>query len=154
MSLTSKREKIMEHLVARFEGMCAGVDDYSTTWNGIGRKPISTTEVQMGNALGIFDVDEQKTPDMQFIRSNLAVIIEFYHRMELGDDPATELNRMLLDVQRAMRSDIYCGGLTLNVVELKSELDIDGPGDSLVAGVVEFQVQYRHDINNPANLAL
>jgi hypothetical protein len=148
--MTSKREQIMEHLKARFEEMEDGVDDYTTTWNVVTRNPISTTEAQLGNVVGIFDVDEVKYPDMQFMRCNLAVVVEFYHKVQMGDKQGTELNRMLLDVQRAMRSDIYCSGLTLNVVEMKSELDIDGPADSLVAGVVEFQVQYRHYIDNPA----
>lgn len=148
--MTSKRERIMEHLKERFESMQDGVDDYTTTWNVVTRNPVSTSEVEFGKTLGLFDVSESKTPDMQFMRCDLVVVVEFYHRSEMGDEPATELNRMLLDVQRAMRSDIYCSGLTLNVVEMKSELDIDGPADSLVAGVVEFQVQYRHYVDNPA----
>lgn len=150
MSDESKRERIMQHLKQRFEGIQAGVGGYSTTWNTVSRKPVSTVEAQMGNMLGLFDVNESKTPDMQFMRCSLTVVIEFYFRTQMGDEPGTELNRMLLDVQRAMRSDIYCSGLTLNVVEMKSELDIDGPSDSLVAGVVEFLVQYRHAVTNPA----
>jgi len=148
--ITSKREQIMQHLKTRFEALVKDVDDYNTTWNTVTRRPLSTTEVGFGNVLGLFDPDESKTPDMLFMRSNLQVVVEFYHRVELGDEPSTILNGMLLDVQRAMASDIYCSGLTLNVVEVKSELDIDGPADSIIAGVVEFQVLYRHLVDNPA----
>ena len=146
----SKREQIMQHLVDRFEAMQDGTDGYTTTWNTVTRKPVSITAVKMGNALGLFDTREDKVPDMQFMRATLSVVCEFYHSMKIGDEPGTQLNRMLLDVQRAMRSDIYCGGLTLNVVEVRSELDIDGPEDNLIAGVVEFQVLYRHYVDDPS----
>lgn len=148
--LVSKREQIMDHLVERFENMTAGTDGYTTTWNVVTRKPLGMTEVKIGSALGLFDTREDKTPDMQFMRCTLSVVCEFYHSMKIGDAPGTQLNRMLLDVQRAMRSDIYCGGLALNVVEVRSELDIDGPEDNLVAGIVEFQVLYRHYVDDPS----
>jgi hypothetical protein len=145
-----KRERIMQHLLARFAENQAGEDDYTVTWNLITRKPVGRTEVGMGDAIGIFDTRESKVPDMLFMRCHLTVVFEFYCSLQMGDDPATELNRMLLDVQRTLRRDIYCSGLTLNIVETKNELDIDGPGDSLVAGVVEVQVLYRHFVDDPS----
>jgi hypothetical protein len=87
---------------------------------------------------------------MQHMRCDLTVVIEFYCSLMIGDEPATELNKMLLDVQRTIRQDIYCSGLSLNIVESKNELDIDGPTDNLVAGVVEFSVLYRHLVDDPA----
>jgi hypothetical protein len=147
----SKRERIMTHLKERFEAIQSGIDGFSTTWNQVTRQPLSKSAVAMGDCLGLFDIREEKTPHMQFMLCTLTVVVEFYSRMQLGDDPATELNRMLLDVQRTFRSDIQCGGLALNIVETKNELDIDGPGDSLVAGVVEVQVQYRHYVDDPSS---
>lgn len=150
MSDVSKRERIMEHLKARFEARQKDVDGALYTWNMVTRRPISRLEVGMGDAIGLFDVRESKTPDMQFMRCDLTVVVEFYCALMLGDDPGTELNKMLLDVQRTIRADIYCSGLTLNVVESKNQLDIDGPTDNLVAGVVEFTVLYRHTVDDPA----
>jgi hypothetical protein len=147
----SKRERIMEHLKARFEAVQKGVDGYSTTWNLVTREPLSKSAVAMGDCVGLFDIRETKTPSMQHMTCELTVVVEFYCRMQLGDNPGTELNRMLLDVQRTIRSDIQCSGLALNIVENKNELDIDGPGDSLVAGVVEFLVQYRHLVDDPSS---
>jgi hypothetical protein len=150
MADTSKRERIMQHLTERFQARQAGVDGALITWNMVTRKPISRTEVGMGDTLGIFDVRETKDPVMQHMVCELTVIFEFYCALMLGDEPSTELNRMLLDVQRTIRTDIYCSGLSLNIVESKNELDIDGPTDSLVAGVIEVTVLYRHLVDDPS----
>jgi hypothetical protein len=148
----SMREQIMEHLATRFKNVRSGADGYTTTWNTVARRPIAVTEIKMGNVLGVFDVSEVKTPDMQFTRSAMRVMVEFFYVMQMGDEPSTELNRMLLDVQRTMLSDIYCGGLSLNTVEIRNELDIDGPADRVVAGVAEFQVLYRHNVHDPRRM--
>ena len=146
----SKRERIMEHLKERFEARQEGVGGAMYTWNMVTRRPISRVEVAQGNTIGLFDVQEEKHQEMMHMRCHLAVVVEFYCSLMIGDEPSTELNKMLLDVQRTIRQDIYCSGLTLNVVENKNQLDIDGPTDNMVAGVVEFMVQYRHLVDDPA----
>lgn len=145
----SKREQIMEHLVNRFGDIREGEDGYTTTWNVVARRPMTKAELNLGDALGLFDVEETKTARIGFYDCDLKVVCEFFHVLKLGDEPSTELNRMLCDIQRGMRSDIGCGGLTINIVENSSELDIDGPADRLVAGVVEFQIAYRHALDDP-----
>lgn len=145
----SKRELIMQHLAERFAALREGVDGYTTTWNAVTRRPMGDQEVSMGNALGLFDVEEEKNPAINWYHCNLRVVAEFYYVLQLGDEPSTELNRMLVDIQRAIRVDVTCGGLAFNIVELRNELDVDGPADRLVAGVVEFQVQYRHLLDDP-----
>jgi hypothetical protein len=152
METVSKRERIMEHLRERF--LAVRMNDgegYTTQWNIVTRTPLGKSEISMGDAVGLFDPNETKTQEMMFMRCSLTVQVEFYYSMQLGDNAATELNRLLLDVQRTMRQDIQCGGLCLNIVESRSELDIDGPGDSLVVGLAEFQVLYRHSVNDPRN---
>lgn len=149
-SKVSKREQIMQHLQKRFEAARAGTDGYSVTWNSVTRRPLSRVEVGMGDAVGLFDMRETKRQEIQHMRCDLSLVIEFYLFMQLGDDPGTELNRMMLDIQRTIRQDIYCSGLTLNIVESKNELDIDGPTDALVAGVVEYLIQYRHLVDDPS----
>lgn len=149
MSHQSKRERIMQHLQDRFTAMQVGVNGYSTTWNAVVRRPLTKQETAIGDAVALFDVDEEKTPEIGFYRCSLRIQVEFFCTMLTGDDPSTELNRMLLDVQRCMRTDVTCGGLGFNILELRNELDVDGPADRLVAGVVEFQVQYRHMLDDP-----
>lgn len=150
-SLLSKRERIMRHLVERFEGLVEGEDEYTATWNTVTRAPVARSQMAQGNALGLYDVSERKDPDVGFMRCTLNVSIEFYLVLGLGDDPSTELNRALADLQRAMRSDPQMGGLAFNALETRNEFDVDGPDDSIVAGFVEFAVTYRHKVDDPRN---
>jgi hypothetical protein len=145
----SRRESILQHVADRFRAMREGQDDYTTTWNAVVRRPLTKAEVSLGNAIGMYDTEEEKVSEIGRYRSTLTVVIEFFHTLKHGEEPSTELNRMLADVQRAMRVDVTCGGLSYNVVETKNELDIDGPADRLVAGIVEFQISYKHTLDDP-----
>lgn len=140
----------MEHLVDRFKAIRRGNDGYTTTWNVVVRRPFTNTETQLGDALGIYDVSERKEPRISGFDCFLSISIEFFHKVYEGDEPSTELNRMLLDIQRALRSDITCGGLSINLVERSNELDIEGPTDMLIAGVLEAEVHYRHSPDDPS----
>jgi hypothetical protein len=137
-------------LVQRFLDLRKGIDNYSTTWNVVVRRPFTNSETQLGDALGIFDVSEEKTVRIGYVDCALSVQVEFFHKVFEGDEPSIELNRMMLDVQRAMRSDITCGGLSINIEEIRNHLDIEGPTDRLVAGVVEWKITYRHSLNDPS----
>lgn len=145
----SKREQIMAHLERRLTSVREGVSGYTSTWNTVVRRPLTKQEVAIGDAIALFDTDEEKTAEIGFYRCFLTVMVEFFYTLKAGDNPSTELNRLLLDIQRIMRSDVTCGGLSFNILEVRNELDIDGPADRLVAGVVEFQVQYRHLLDDP-----
>jgi hypothetical protein len=149
MAEESLREQIMQHLVQRFVDVRANDDGYTTTWNVVVRRPMTKTEIGMGNAIGLYDTEEEKSALIGYYNSLLTVSVEFYYNSAIGDEPSQELNRMLMDVQRCMRSDPTCAGLTFNIVEVRNELDIDGPSDRLVAGMAEFQVSYRHRLDDP-----
>jgi hypothetical protein len=69
--------------------------------------------------------------------------------MSVGEHPADVLNQMLTDVQRVFRSDVTCGGLSINIMERKNQIDVDGPLEKCVTGVVEFVVSYRHAADDP-----
>jgi hypothetical protein len=145
----SRREQIMRYLVALFADMRASIDGYTTTWETVVRRPLSDTEAKLGNGLGVYDVSEEKVPEIGRYRSHLTVRIEFFYLIRHGDEPSTELNRMLVDIQRAMRADHTCGGLAYNVLETENELDINGPADRLVAGIIEYRVEYKHLLDDP-----
>jgi hypothetical protein len=149
-STVSRRERIMAYLETIFRQMRSGVNDYTTTWNIVARRPLSKEEVSaVGNALTIFDVAEVKEQEIGYDRCSLTVELEFFYCLKMGDKPSSELNRMLLDIQRKMREDVTSGGLSINVSEERNELDLLGPADRVVAGVVEFTILYRHVINDP-----
>ncbi len=148
---SSIRENIIEFLRDAFECLEV-VPPYTTQWAEIQRAPIPSSNKKTGPTLSIYDVSERLEPEIESYRNKLLLIFEFSYPMKEGDIPSTELNRILTDVQRLVRSDIYCGGLSLNVVEVGSDLDIEGTGDNIVSGIVQYEVQYRHKILDPTKL--
>lgn len=145
----SIRDNIMEHLKDRFETVRAGTNRYTTTWNMVLRAPLTKQSKIIGDSVSILDLTEKKDESIGQMTCRLRVAIEFVYVMKIGDEPLTELNRILVDIQRLMRSDIQAGGLCLNIVESSSELDLDGPEDRLVGGIVFWEVLYKHATQDP-----
>ena len=148
-SMLSKRSRIMMYFEDLFKSMRQYENDYLTTWTAVSRKPLTKAEMSSGNAIAMYDVAEQKEDLMQFKHCLLSVFFEFYHQMAMGEHPADELARMLTDVQRAVMSDVTCGGLAINIQEKRNQTDVDGPLEKSITGVVEFTVTYRHAIYDP-----
>jgi hypothetical protein len=151
----SIRENILEFLKVRFEDLAEGSGGYTETWNTVTRRPLRAVEMDAGSSLAIFDTNERAVPEIQYTLKTLEVAIEFYIVARIGSDEdqnSTELNRLLTDIQRAMRSDITCGGLCHNSVETRSEFDLDGPGERLVGGITFWNISYRHKENDPRKL--
>jgi len=125
------------------------IASYTTTFDVVTRFPIRGSEALMGCELSIIDFKEKKKTVMQYMDCHLIVTTEFRYRLQLGDVPLTEANRILTDIQMAMRSDINCGGLTVNVSEISNELDVDHGGTHIVSGIVFWEVRYRHRWDDP-----
>jgi hypothetical protein len=143
------RDQIMSHLVKRFEDCIAGQGGRYMTWNAVTDAPLTSAEKVLGNAVGIYDGRERKKPEMGLTRSTLEVQTEFLVKLAMGDNPAKVGRAVLGEVAAVMMSDIYCGGLSLHIVEVGNELDVDGPKDQSVAGIVFWEVYYRHQAGDP-----
>lgn len=149
MALTV-RERIMQHLKARFEGIQAGVNGFNITWTGgVFRRPVTKDENRLGNTIELIDVGEKKRPGTGYDMVHLRIVCEFHVTMMEGDEPSTLLNMALGDVVRTAGLDIQCGGLALNLEDEGNELDIDGALDMVASGVVVFIVTYRCKSNDP-----
>lgn len=133
-----------------FDDMCEGVDDYTVTWDRIRRSPIDSFDTTMRTSLAILDTREIKSTDVHDLtRSTMRVIFEAKYRPQMGDEPSTELNRLILDIQRKIKEDINLGGLTLNITEAGNDIDIEGHADNIVTATVFVDVLYRHVISDP-----
>jgi len=140
----------MEAIKVLFVDMLEGVDGYTVTWDRIRRAPIDSHDATMRSSLAILDTREIKNPDVHdLMRSTMRVIFEAKYRTMQGDEPSTELNRLILDIQRKVREDINLGGLTLNITEAGNEIDIEGHADNIVTATVFVDVLYRHVISDP-----
>lgn len=147
-SAQSLRLRIMQNLATRFTSIRKGVDGYTVEWNTVRLRPLTQDEMRFG-ALAIFAPKEKKERQTGFDNCFITLQIEFFLPLAMGDEPSDIINMGLLDVQRAIASDLTCGGLALNIVETGNEVDVDGPFPSIVAGVVQHELMYRHRAGNP-----
>jgi hypothetical protein len=145
----SKRENIVQHLKDRFETVRQGVDGYTVEWDNVERGPLTRQDKILDATVSLTDTRETKTAMIGVYECRLTIVVEFAYRVREGDDPLHELNRLLVDVQRLMRTDIQAGGLCLNIVETSTELDAEGPADRVVGGVTFWEVLYRHSLQDP-----
>ena len=143
------RERILQHLATRFTSRVEGTNGAVISWDQVVRTPIPASLNGMNSAIGIFDPAEAKKAQMGHNVCLLTVITEFTEKARLGDEPSTRLNLLLADVQRTMREDIYCGGLTLNIEEVRNEIDVEGVASKMLSGMVEWTVTYRHRASDP-----
>jgi hypothetical protein len=67
----------------------------------------------------------------------------------IGFDPADELNRLLTAVQLTIAEDRTCSGLVCDILEVQNEIDATGRGSSLVEGAIQWDVVYRHALDDP-----
>lgn len=150
------RDRIMDHLIRRFKSVSAGVNGRYVTWDVVSDTPLSRTEKALGTSVGIFDSRERKTAEVGYERCLLDVQTEFRVQTAHGDNVSSVARGVLGELQAVMRSDIYCtensSQLTLNIVEVGNELDVDGPNDKSVAGIVFWEIQYRHKTGDPRKL--
>ena len=148
----SIRENIVQHLLDRYRAMEEGVDGYTQTWVNVLREPITKPESLVGPTLALIEGSERNEAEVGATRCTLTLYTEFWLPLKVGANAFAELNRLMSDVQRCMRSDIYCGGtpsgLTLNIVKVGDDLDVQA-SSSVVGGIVIWEVQYRHASDDP-----
>ena len=144
----SLRDNICEFLKDAFEQELS-LNGKPFFFESVLRAPLPKTDKLIGNVLSIMDVRERKTEEIGAMRCHLSVVMEFSIKTFMGDNIASELDKIITLVQQVARRDITAGGLSLNIVESGSELDLEGPDDRTAGGVVFWDVQYRHKVGDP-----
>ncbi len=148
----SVRERALKELVTLFEAQQEGLpenDPYSHGWDVVQRQPLGDREKRKQYALAILDGQESKDPQIQTAHATLQVLLEFHHVAGVDCDPSEEANRILTDVQRRLRIDIYLNNTVLRVWETGNELDVDGYTDRQINGLVFVSILYKHSIHDP-----
>ena len=157
------RERIMRHLVNRFERRVEGVEDAKITWDYVTRSPLPKQQQMAGNSQGIYDTSERVSTEIGFDTRILNVVLEFHAKISEGEasDVPSILNQTLGEVQRVAGLDIQMGEvdpdnpdgpsykLALNTEEQGNEIDIGGERPAVVTGVVIIRVTYRTRNNDP-----
>jgi hypothetical protein len=145
----SLRENICAHIADRLASIQAGVGQYTHTFNLVTRAPITKPEATVDVSVAVLDPRESKSREVGYQRCVMTLVTEFYIRLKLGDVPRTEINVVMLDIYRSIMADQTCSGLTISITETGNEVDVDGPSDGLVSGVLVWEILYRHQINDP-----
>lgn len=147
----SFRESIVEAIATLLENKTAGVDGYNTTWNKVYRGPLPLGDTLVNNAVCVWGSSEYVDNDFSHTRKFLLVMIEFWVDIGGGQTAETELNKMLVDIQRALLVDPSLGQLVMTLHEESNELTIELDESNNCVGTIEFEIQYRHNIRDPRN---
>lgn len=146
------RERAVRRLVQIFEDVKEGLpvgDPYTVQWSLVLRQRAGARADKKRYVLQVFDTTESKVAQVGWMDCTLRVILEFVALVDSKADPSRVGNRVLGEIQRRVREDIYLNDTVLNVVEVGNELDVDGTTDRQITGAVFVNVRYKHDQNDP-----
>lgn len=152
MPTLSLREQIMQALVAVFQDIRAGVptaDPFDFKWDAVVRYPLGDKERRARYAVSLVEGDETKRPLADSTNAFLSVEVNFFALAESREEPATQLNTILLNIQRAVRQDPMLGGLSIDVREDANTHSVDSFEDRQIEGSVFYTVVYKHAENDP-----
>lgn len=145
----SARQLIIDHLVARFEAIEAGVDDFVTGWSVVKTVPLSKEDTRHSTALGIYDTSEENRDEIGHQQKLMNVVFEFHAVTLEGISPDKFARQLLAEIERTIHLDIYMGQLAMDAQERGNELDVESGNDKVVSGVVIYQIRYRHRVGDP-----
>lgn len=151
MPTLSLREQIMQALRQVFLDVREGVgsDPFAFRWDTVVRHPLGDMERKSRYAVALVEGDENKRPLADSTNAFLSVEVNFFARAEPREEPATQLNTILLNIQRAVRQDPMLGGLAIDVREDSNTHTVDSFEDRQLEGSVFYTVIYKHAENDP-----
>lgn len=151
--MISRREAILETIrltLASIDPVAHGVQDYPYAFSKVGRQPpgeIKTTVRLIGT---VTPGDEAKEMKMAFVDCYLQVVVDFAFTINRGDSgPATEAEKIIAMIQKAVMSDPTLNHLALDTNVAGVSVDIEAEPEKVIEGSVFFGVSYRHDLDDP-----
>lgn len=149
----SIREQILEAMVERFESLDASqpVDDpIEIAFTEVTRLPIAKLTPGRAACAGVYSpTQEQANTQNTILNAKAKVVIEFSLWKETGVNVATQLERYVTGLTRAIMSDPQWGGRAIDTVIESFDLNIDGQYDTQVDGALYCDVYFRHHVNDP-----
>lgn len=147
------RERALRALRSDFEAMRDGQpasDPYTVTWDLVERAPAKARYRGKRYVLSVMDGRETASRvGGDRAEKRLRVVLEFWLWVERDEEPSKAMNRVLGDVRRRLREDIYLEGEALRIEELGSETAADSQDARQVRGAVFMTVTYRHARSDP-----
>jgi hypothetical protein len=142
--------KALETLMASMQADFPVDDPYTVTWSIISREDIGQLPKTKRYALAIYDTEEEKNPRTYPVTDcRLRVLLEFHVYLQKGEKASTELNRVLGEIERKVRSDRTLGDTCIETEFRGNEFSVDGPYEQQVSGVSYLSILYRHHTDDP-----
>lgn len=149
------RLNILEYIKGLFEAATddpnppTGRKNYGIEFSTVRLGPLSSEDNRKRFAVGIIPGNENKSDLFPLKTALLPITIEFRVTVNRGDpDPLVMAERVLGVAQQIILDDRDFGGLILYHSEMGNEQDMFTYSDKAISGMVQFQVHYRHAIDN------
>lgn len=145
------RETILETLFLTLSDVTGGEpvsDPYPFTFSEVQRGPLPQSTTKRLSA-AVVPMKEQKKQGTSFVECWLEVAIDFRYRAQVGEMPATIVEKVAGMIQRRILSDPTLNGLAIDAYDAGNVVDLDHPEDLTAEGSVFFVVHYRHDLQDP-----
>ncbi len=148
MAQDTIRECILKKLVEIFER--SPLEPWDLEFGAVGRDPLTDDMVKTHDyTISITDPSERVREAVAVEYRDINLVIEFTGKVYEGDTASVIGNRALGAIQKRIGCDITLEDLALNSVLRGSEIDIEGPFDKVVSGVIVYDVTYRCRANDP-----
>lgn len=145
---SSIREQIVEAIKATLVAMDTPTFEFK--FDIVQRQSFTSIARGKKYVAAIFDDSDTRSPDTDpVVRINLQVAIEFVVYIEKGQDPTTELNLVLSEVERALMVDRSFGKLAIDTTVDRTEHDIDGRFDKHAESTMFITVRFRVNNKDP-----
>lgn len=148
MAQDTIRECILQKLVEIFKR--PPLEPWDVEFGGVSRDPLTNDIVQTYDfTISITDPSERVREAVAVEYREINMVFEFTGKVREGDTASVIGNRVLGAIQKRIGCDISLEDLALNSVLRGSEIDIEGPFDKVVSGVIVYDVTYRCRANDP-----
>lgn len=150
----SIRQRIMDNLKQRFEAARHDFIEVDQEWSLVTRNPVGKDAMlQLRSLVALYDLKEGKVDRINYQMCTITLATEFYVRAHYDDDdPSKMIGEAMTEVQKTIQADINCGGLSVDIKEMGNEIDLETYGSRIAAGVVMWNVVYRHKTADPTQL--
>lgn len=156
----SIRERILVQVEKNVDGLRVGFDGYSTNFKLTTREPLTRLKNITTPACSIIEGNSRVIDGVGFITHIMRLQFEVYATRPVSQKTSASaiLNVILADLQKVLLTNINTveedtsTPLTIDVQLVGDEMDVDGPSSSTVSLLLEADVTFRHNKQDPFTL--
>jgi hypothetical protein len=161
--MSSIRQRIFEHLEARFKAITVGATrvvstapergEYEIAYgpDNVTRKPIDGMPKGTRAIVGIYAGKDNKTPKAG-VAMHVAqeATLEIHISREVDEALEDLLEQAVAEAERVLMEDMTCGGLAIGMLVRESETDVDGFFSGAGSAALYFTILFKHHRDDPS----